>query len=79
MKNTIKNLATIAVFSLTILGSTFASSDIKASDIKTFLPVSLPVIETPAPTKTKKIEVAREMTPVQKASIVGLELKSLKK
>ncbi len=78
MKNTIKSFATIAVFSLTILGSTFAATEIKASDIKTYLPVSLPVIETPAPVKTKKIEVAKEMTPAQKASIVGLELKSNK-
>lgn len=78
MKNTIKSFATIAVFSLTILGSTFAATEIKASDIKTYLPVSLPVIETPAPVKTKKIEVAKEMTPAQKASIVGLELKANK-
>ena len=78
MKNTIKSIATTTVFSLTILGSTFAATDIKASDVKSYLPVSLPVIETPAPVKTKRIEVAKEMTPIQKAAIVGLELKSIK-
>ena len=78
MKNTIKTIAITAVFSLTILGSTFAANDLKANDAKVVLPATLPVIETPAPVKNKTVEIAKEMTPAQKASIVELELKSNK-
>ncbi len=42
------------------------------------LPVSIPVIETAAPQKAP-VAAAKQLTPEQKAAIVGLELKNAPK
>ncbi|PWJ60570.1 hypothetical protein CLV98_101755 [Dyadobacter jejuensis] len=74
MKYTIKNTAIIAFFSIALGISAQAAN----KDINTHLPASIPVMDSPSPEAPKKVEVEKQYTPTQKASIVNLKIENLK-
>ncbi|TDE15388.1 hypothetical protein [Dyadobacter psychrotolerans] len=83
MKNT-KNMLVGAMIAMTI--ATYANANntslhtieekTKVSVVNSVLPVSLPVLETPAPVAVKITNDTNKHNAVQKAAIVGLQLKS---
>jgi len=86
MKNT-KNLLVGAMIAMIAMTSfTYANANntslhtvdekTKVSVVNSVLPVSLPVLETPAPVVVKITNDTNKQTAAQKAAIVGLNLKS---
>ncbi|WP_353717554.1 hypothetical protein [Dyadobacter sp. 676] len=68
-----KTLITTFVTAIALTSSVaFADDNKSANTIKNALPASTPVIETPAPPKTTKVDPYTH-TPAQKAAIVGLK------
>ncbi|WP_215240053.1 hypothetical protein [Dyadobacter helix] len=72
MKNSIKSIIAVAALSTTIVFTSFAEGN-KVTDAKNLLPVSIPVVESPAPEKTKQATELKTYSPAQKAAIVELK------
>lgn len=72
---TYANANTLNRTSLHILAS--VEEKVKVSDVNKVLPVSLPVLESPAPNAVKKGNDINKPSAQQKAAIVELKLKSV--
>jgi hypothetical protein len=78
MKNT-KNIFAAALMAMTVV--TFANANNNDEKIKSFgvvntLPANVPVLDTPAPQPEKNTIEINKHNATQKATIVGLQLKS---
>jgi hypothetical protein len=82
MKNA-KNLLAVALIALTSAAyannnSTYTVEEkIKVAVVNNTLPVSAPVLDSPAPQKVKNTTDTNNHSAAQKAAIVGLQLKSV--
>jgi hypothetical protein len=70
MKTLITTLVSVIALTSSVA---FADDNKSANTIKNTLPASTPVVETPAPPKTTKVNPYTTQTPAQKAAIVELK------